>query len=151
MRHDHCSADFRRIASLRPLSLALLAGLLLSPLAGCGIKQPIEGRKDPYVPKQVNLAEPDLQRRTAFREPIVTRRDGLLFVTLPVRAASDQNLHLDYRYTFFDQNGQILEETGWLAHKTLVSRLWTEIRFNSIHQEAADFRVDLRYSRVQQH
>ena len=121
-----------------------ITGLVLL-LAGCAMKQPIEGRADLYIPAQVNLTSADLQGRTAFSPPMLVRRNGILYVTVPVRAASDLNLLVDYRYTFLNEQGMPIYQSSWMA-KTLASRVWTEIAFNSMTADASDFRMDLRYS-----
>ena len=43
---------------------------------------------------------------------------GILFVTVPIRSAVDQQLYVAYRATFTDENGNVVDRTGW-APKTL--------------------------------
>ena len=129
------------------LSLPLaLPGLLLS--AGCAdaVKAPIQSRNDPYPHDQVHIASMDLRRHTAVAPPILRRDDaGLLHVTVPVRAATNLTLHVDYRVTFVDQTGGPISQTGWMQ-KTLSPNIPDEISFNSTSPRAADFQMDLRYS-----
>jgi hypothetical protein len=125
------------------LALVLLAGFM--SLAGC-VKAPIEGRQDPYQPNQVNFAQEDLRRDTAI-EPLRLSRDaaGLLFVTLPIRAATNKQLYVDYRVTFLDRNGQLAWQSGWL-NKTLAPNVFDQIQANSLSSRAADVRIDLRWA-----
>src|SRR3954470_17547128 len=100
------------------LTIALAA---LCTLVGCAdeVKPPIMARHDPYQREQIHIASMDLRRHTATEKPIVSRDDGgLLHVQVPIRATTDLKLYVDYRVTFFDRNGQAINQTGWL-HKTL--------------------------------
>ncbi len=106
----------------------------------------ILARADPYIPAQVHIASNDLRRHTAVGAPQVSRDDaGLLFVTLPIQAASDQKLYVDYRVSFFDRNGSPLNQTAWVQ-KTLTPNVPDQITVNSSSPRAADFQMDLRYS-----
>lgn len=123
-------------------------GLLVLMLAGCTeVTPPIEGRADPYPANQINLASQDLRDKTAISPPVVDRRNGNLFVTVPIRSASSYDLRLDYRVTFFNSNGSIIYQGLWEAMPLLVHNVPSEVRFNSMTSEAADWRLDLRYSR----
>lgn len=120
--------------------------LLLAALGGC-VKPPIYARKDPFVPAQVQIAEEDLRRNTAFGQPLVSRdQANLLFVTIPLRAATDLTLYVDYRATFYDRNGHPIQQTGWM-NKTLYPNVFDHIQVNSVSPDAVDFEVDLRYAR----
>src|SRR5437667_9790368 len=97
-------------------TMKYLSILMLIALAGCGVKAPVEPRQDPYVPHQINLTSDDLRSHTAVMEPIATRDPaGLLHVTVPIRAATNRQLYIDYRVRFFDPTGQQLYETAWFA------------------------------------
>ena len=121
----------------------------LCTLVGCAdtVKPPILARQDPYQREQIHIADINLRRHTAVDAPIISRDDGgLLHVQVPIRAATDLRLHVDYRVTFFDRNGGALNQTGWL-HKTLTPNTPDQITFNSTTPLAADFQVDFRYSK----
>jgi hypothetical protein len=74
------------------------------------------------------------------------RNGGILFVTVPIRSASNLDLHVDYRVTFLNQAGSPIYQSGWTGGTTLVRNVFSEIQFNSPSADAADFRLDLRYS-----
>jgi hypothetical protein len=122
-----------------------IAGALLMLAAGC-VKSPITGRADPFVSPQVNIADADLANSTAFLPPRTERKDGLLFVTVPVRSASDYDLHVDYKYTFLNESGMPIDETGWIGGTTITRNSYTYIKFNSTSANAADFHLQLRYA-----
>lgn len=126
----------------------ILLGVMV--LAGCAehVKPPITARHDPYVPPQVSLSSDDLRSHTSFK-PAVTHTDraGLLYVTLPIRSASDLALHIDYRFRYFDRTGQLLEQTPWGGGKTLEANVWDAISSNSTSPLAVDFQVDIRYAK----
>jgi hypothetical protein len=127
----------------RLISLALL-GLVAT---GC-VKAPIEGRLDPYEAKQIHFASADLKRRTAVGTPTAQRDDAgnILHVTVPVRAATDTELHVDYRVIFFDHNGQVLSETGWFT-RTLPPNVFSYIQVSAgTAPRAADFQMDFRWA-----
>jgi uncharacterized protein YcfL len=123
--------------------------LLLLPvlmIAGCGVRPPIEPRQDPYAPGQVHVTSSELRRHTAVGAPVPARDEsGLLYVTVPIRSARNQQLHVDYRATFFDRNGQEIQRTGWMT-KVLAPNVPDQIQVNSTSPRAANFQVDLRYA-----
>ena len=126
------------------LSVVILAGGM--GLGGC-VKPPIEGRQDPYQANQINFAQEDLRKETAVMAPRVARDEaGLMHVSVPIRAATDRQLYVDYRFTFLDANGQETSATGWMT-KSLTPNVFDEISGNSLSARAADFRIDLRWAR----
>ena len=115
-------------------------------VVGC-VKPPIEGRLDPYTPSQIHFASKELRNDTAVGTPNLTRdtEGNILYVTVPVRAATNKELHVDYRLTFFDKNGQVLSKTGWFT-RTLAPNIPDNIEANSSSGRAADFQIDFRYA-----
>ena len=127
------------------MKYAILTLMLLS--LGCAVREPIAGRADPYPAHQVNFADPDLANKTAVSPPRTERRNGLLYVTVPVRSSVNRDLHVDYRVTFFNENGVPIEGPGnWTSGPTLIANTPSYIQFNSISGNAADFQLDLRYA-----
>src|SRR5687768_12558925 len=129
----------------RLASALLVLGLVV--VSGC-VKPPIEGRQDPYAAPQIAFASKDLARNTAVDTPSISRDEagGILHITVPIRAATNQQLYVDYRTTFFDRNGQQISQTGW-TRKTLAPNVPDRIVINSMGPSAADFQLDLRYSK----
>ncbi len=125
----------------------LLILSFLTLLVGCGVKPPMEGRRDPYGHTQIHFADRDLRNHTAIDTPIVTRDDSgnLLHVTVPIRATTDLRLYVEYRVTFFDANGQPLPSTTWFP-KTLEPNIPDRIQVNSVSPQAKDFQIDFRYA-----
>jgi len=120
--------------------------ILVVAVAGCGVKPPVEGRQDPYLPRQVHLASEDLRKNTAFSAPVLSRDEGkLLFIDVPVRAATDLRLYIDYRVSFFDKNNQLIYQTAWFS-KTLEPNIPDHLTANSVTARAVDFQMDIRYS-----
>lgn len=124
--------------------------LALAVAGGCrnnSVDAPNYARSDAWLPAQIQISDDDLRKKTAFGEPLVSRdAAGLLFVTIPVRAATDLTLYVDYRTTFLDRNGHPIQQTGW-SNKTLYPNVFDHIQVNSVSPDAADFRVDFRYAR----
>jgi hypothetical protein len=112
------------------------------------VKKPIEGRADPYPAAQVHFASEDLRKHTAVGTPMPVRDEEgrLLYVTVPIRSASNMILYVDYRVTFFDKEGQPINQTTWFT-KTLEANTPDQITVNSMSPRAADFQIDFRYAR----
>ena len=125
----------------------LTLSVLFALVQGC-VKAPIEGRQDPYSPSQIMFASKELRNNTAVSAPSVARDEtgGILHVTVPIRAATNKQLYVDYRTTFFDRNGQQVSQTGWTT-KTLAPNVADRIVINSMGPNAADFQVDLRFAK----
>ena len=129
--------------------LLTLPILLVGFVVGCNsVKAPIEGRQDPYTPSQIMFSSKDLKNHTAVDAPRVARDDsgGILHVTVPIRAATNLQLYVDYRASFFDRNGQLINQTTWF-NKTLAPNVPDQITVNSMSPRAADFQIDLRYAK----
>lgn len=132
---------------IRPITL--LTTMCLTALAGCsGVRAPIQGRADPFDAQQIHFATDELRRDTAVGTPLPVRDEAgnILEVTVPIRSAINKTIYVDYRVTFFDSTGQLLNQTGWMG-KTLEANTPDRIRVNSLGPRAADFQVDFRYSR----
>ena len=125
-----------------------LALTCLMFVAGCGVHPPIQGREDPYAAGQIHFNKDDLRTQTAVGRPVVSRDDsGILHVMVPIRSAINKRLYVDYRVTFFDKNGQPLnDQMGWMT-KTLEMNTPDQITVNSMTPRAADFQVDFRWAR----
>jgi hypothetical protein len=122
--------------------------LCISFVVGCGVHPPIQGRQDPYARGQIHFNKDDLRTQTAVDTPIVSRDDAgdIVHVTVPIRSAIDKRLYVDYRVSFFDKSGQLLNQTGWMT-KTLEMNTPDQITVNSMSPRAADFQVDFRWAR----
>lgn len=140
--------NVRKLTQTFAVAAPLLTGLAALP--GCNnVAPPVGAREDPFVPRQIELADESLRRRTAFGDPMVTRDEaGNLFVTLPVRNTTNSVLAIEYRVTFFDPNGQPLpgSPTTWFP-RNLPARAPDRITVNSVTPQAADFQIDVRYAR----
>ena len=124
----------------------LLCAIALAVFTGCGVKGPITGRADPYFAEQIHFTDGDLANKTAVAPPTMERKNGLLYVTVPIRSAVDKDLHIDYRVTFFNELGAPIEDTKWMGGTTLAARTPQYIRFNSTSGNAANFQMDVRWS-----
>ena len=128
------------------VGLGLLAGGCASDVAPYR-----EGRAERYAPPQVQISglnAEDLRQSTAIDRPSTSRdAANLLFVTVPIRNTSDQVLHIQYRYNFLDDQGRPMPENIAWNRKTLEPGSTERITFNSTSARAADFQLDLRYSR----
>ena len=103
---------------------------------------------DPYVPPQVTFAQKELARETTVGAPSLQRDDAgnLLHVTLPIRSTTNKTLYVDYKVSFYDAGGGVVNETGWMP-KTLEANTPDTIYVNSTNDRARDFRLALRWAR----
>jgi hypothetical protein len=130
-----------------------MTGAMLGIVLGLGglscttVKAPIEARWDPHESKQIMIADPKLSKQTAVGAPEVTRdQAGIMYVTVPIRAATDRQLYVDYRVTFLDQSGQLLSQSSWMS-KTLAPNVPDRVQANSMTPRAANFQMDFRWSK----
>lgn len=129
-------------------SRTLLPIVALAFSFGCAdtVKPPIVPRNDPDLPSQIHMTSMDLRRHTAVGMPLLQRDDsGILFVTIPMRAATNLKLYVDYRVTFFDRTGAPIQQTTWLS-KVLPPNTPDHITVSSASPRATDFQMDVRYS-----
>jgi hypothetical protein len=129
------------------LKPSIAPALLLSVLAGCGVKEPNYGRGDPYPAGRISFAQTNLQKNTAVGEVVATRsvETNLLTVTVPIRAATKKRLYIQYQGVFFNEAGKEVDRTAWMT-KVLDPNLFDEVQVSSKTPSAADYRVDFRYA-----
>lgn len=122
--------------------------LLLVTLAGCNrTKAPYNVNADPYLPEQVQVADRRLAGRLAFQNPRADRDEaGLLFVTVPVRAATNRPQIIQYRVTFFDETGRPLPG-GEYKRQDLESNTFAYLQGTSTSPRADSYQVEIRQAR----
>jgi uncharacterized protein YcfL len=131
---------------IRPaLAVIALSLLTLTGCGGSGVNPTLEGRQDPYASGQIMFADTTLRQNTAVQAPRVARGEhgGILHVTVPIRNTSSKQLIVDYRATWFDRNGSLLNQTTW-STKTLTPKVPDQVTINSMGPQAADFQIDFR-------
>jgi hypothetical protein len=143
---DHAFSKLRAVEELTMTKSLSMLGLFLL-LAGCGPQAHIEGRQDPYVPPQVDFSGSDLAQYTAVGRPIVERKNGIMYVTVPIRCTALVDLHVDCRYVFLNAQGVPIYQSSWEGGKVLQKDVQDYIKFNSTDANAADFQLHVRYSR----
>ncbi len=123
----------------------LAACCLYLATGGCAAPVP---PPSPTLPTQIHFVDADLSEDLAFGH-VTSELDQshLLQVDVPVRPVRDQQVFVDYRVTFLDQNGiELGAPDAWKTRK-LNPGDFEHIQFNSDSTRAADFRLDLRYVR----
>jgi hypothetical protein len=126
----------------------LLLPLLVISVVGCRSDRPMEPQHDRYAPGQINVASEHLRANTRVGTATATRDadSNILYVTIPIRSTTNEQMYIDYRVSFFDRNGQLISETGWFT-RTLTPNLPDNIQVRSTTPRAADFHVDIRDAR----
>ena len=96
----------------------------------------------------VTLSQPSLRDALGFQEPIVTRNDNnLMQVTVPVRARSNDELHVEYRVVWMDANLQPLRpEMSWTPLR-MEPRQPHNITVQATSPAAAKYNLQFRWSR----
>jgi hypothetical protein len=126
------------------LSVVLIAALALT---GCASDlAPTTAVNDRYIADHVVFSgQDDLVNHVAFGQ--ITRTfgpGGILTVTIPARATTPDDLYVDYRITYFDENHNPIDiPTGWQT-QTLHSDIFEYIKGNSASPRARDFQIDFR-------
>jgi hypothetical protein len=116
-------------------------------LTGCVTEMaPTTALNDPYIADHVVFSgQNDLVNHVAFGK--ITRSigpGGIMTVTIPVRATTPDDLYVDYRLTYFDENHNPIDiPTGWQT-QTLHSDIFENIQANSASPRARDFQIEFR-------
>jgi uncharacterized protein YcfL len=129
------------------MRIALLSLLLTTAaLTGCGVPKPIEGRNDPYDRQQVMFTDEKLKKQTAVGQATVTRDpSGLLFITVPIRNTYKKKIDIQYRVTWFNETGQVINQGAWIS-KQLQPNVPDQIMANSTTYTADEFQVDVKWN-----
>lgn len=72
--------------------------------------------------------------------------DRPLSVQVPLRSQADNEMTVQYQFTWFDGQGRQVGETGWRT-ATLPSRRQMQLQGNAITRSASQWRLDVRSAR----
>ena len=125
---------------------------VLAATALCGCKSdtgpigPISDEALRYP--QLTFSDRSIQQALGFQKPIVSQTgDGLMQVTVPVRATSREPLHIEYKTVWLDASGRpVPPDLSW-RHLILEPRQPTDITVNATSKEAKDFNMQFRWAR----
>src|SRR4051812_9108999 len=134
--------------SNRTRTLLLLPALALV-VGAChrSVPPPVEGREDPYGRRQIMFDSTELKNHTTVGAPQPSRdENGILFVTVPLTATTTHTLDVEYRGTFYDGAGRVVNQTTWFR-KHLTPRTTDSVALNATSPRAADFQIDFREAR----
>lgn len=135
------------------LTVSLLA-LTLAPCALTGCKtsdpRPYAGRADPVAAPDNNprivMSHPELMNSLGYDAPIVVRPDDLLTVAVPTRNLGDERYILDYRFTWYDNNGmEIRPAMGW-REVVLEPKGQKRLQANALDKRAVDWKMEVRWA-----
>jgi uncharacterized protein YcfL len=130
-------------------TLTLSCLLIATTMIGCESTGPIAAEPDVTSDyPNVSIANASLQDAVKLNDPTVTRTEqGLLQVIQPIRAAANEQLFIEYKFVFFDEQGRVLRpEMSW-RYKRLEQRVPDTITATSTSPDADDYRMLLRWSR----
>jgi hypothetical protein len=132
----------------RTLLTVVVPTFAIVALAACHqVPPPIEGREDPYGRRQIMFDSTELKNDTSVGSPMPSRDEaGILHVTVPITSTDDDPLDVEYRGTFYDGAGKVVNQTTWFR-KRLTPRTTDSVTLNSTSARAADFQIDFRIAR----
>ena len=129
--------------------LLVALGLLVMGVAGCesAYTGPLTVPHDEYQPyPNVTVSQGTLAAAIRMREPVVERLpSGLLAVTLPLRSASDETLHVEWRVDFLTERGVPIEPRMQWRPLRMDPRQPASISANSTSPTAEDYNIQLRW------
>jgi len=133
----------RRLASL------MVAALCAASAAGCQTSGPIGGTQDEVErDPHVTFASKTLAKATELKQAKVSRTaGGLLAVTQPIRAESDDALEIEYRFVWRDAQGRVVPPQMTWRHKRLESYVLEFIEGNAVSENAVDWMLELRWAK----
>ena len=124
----------------------LAMGLLgVGLLAGCN--EPIPAFSDPHTALQVSIKDYGLQWKLRVQPPVAERvPGGQLKVSVQIYNTTEDDMPLDYSYSFTDKNGVQNEDSSMsgLHAVKIPARGYQTITFMSMTPAADNFRVYLR-------
>jgi uncharacterized protein YcfL len=137
----------RWIESPAALLAVVIGGAAL--LVGCQASGPIAGRQDqaPAEPN-VTFASKSLAKATELKAARVARTEGgLLSVTQPIRAETDDALEIEYRFVWRDAQGRVVPPQMTWRHKRLESYVLEFLEGNAVSDNAVDWLLELRWAK----
>ena len=138
-----------RLAATRRGAMAACATLALFA-AGChSDTSPIGAQSDPFTTyPNITLSQPSLTDAVKFQSPVLSRTtNNNMQVIVPVRAASNETLHLEYRAIWFDATHRPLSpEMSWTPLR-LEPRQPQQITVSSSSSDAVDYNLQVRWGK----
>jgi uncharacterized protein YcfL len=129
------------------LTLCALLSLLSG---GChSDTSPIGAQSDPYTTyPNITLSQPSLTEAVKFQSPVLSRTaNNNMQVTVPVRGASNETLHLEYRVIWFDAVHRPLSpEMSWTPIR-LEPRQPQQLTAASSSSDAVDYNLQVRWGK----
>jgi uncharacterized protein YcfL len=139
----------------RSRALVVAAVVFISMFTG-GCKStdiaPSAGTGDPYPAPlndpQISILSPELRNWLGF-QPAVIIKDGKrpMTVEVPVRNLTYNQYLIEYRFKFYDENGQELEPImGW-KFQSLDPKQIERLKGSALTTDAQTYRLEVRWSR----
>ena len=135
---------------MKRLFAAMSLAAALAIAGGCKSDTSVVGAQYDEVARypNVTLSQPSLSDALGFQEPIVTRNaNNIMQVSIPVRARSNDELHVEYRVIWLDPNLQPLRpEMSWKPLRLEPRQPYT-ITETASTTSATNYNLQLRWSR----
>ena len=132
------------------IAIAAVLAAGLAGLGACHRDTSVVGAQYDEVARYPNitLSQPSLSDALGFQEPIVTRNaNNIMQVSVPVRARSNDELHVEYRVVWLDPNLQpIRPEGSWKALRLEPRQPYT-VTETASSPAATNYNLQFRWSR----
>jgi uncharacterized protein YcfL len=142
-------------AVLRRSAFVVCTGLLalLPALGGCdttrppaaGLPDPVAGNLYPKITLDGNLQQ---FMAIDYTRVVVTQptADTAIAVQVPARSQADNDMNIQFQYTWLDAAGRQVGLSGWRT-VTLPNRRQQMLAANALTREAVDWQLDIRVAR----
>lgn len=126
---------------------ALFACMVL--VVGChSAKRPHEGQPDPLPPDEYpQIATLEGLKGYVVIGDVVTQQGPPLEVSVSVRARTDKELNVQYRFVFLDSKSLPLDADPDWRYITMPARTQAYMRANALDSNAVDWRLEIRPAR----
>lgn len=131
-------------------ALLSLAATFMFVAAGCSTAPPTGVGDEVNVGEYPKIvAAEGLQKGVVFSQPVVERSTDVrpMRVTVPVRATTNYPLNVQYRFSFFDNEGRELRSNQGWRFMNLPPKVGMTMDANALETAAADWRLTVRPAR----
>ncbi len=116
-----------------------------NPAPNAGLSDPVP---PPYNDPDITVIDNDLHQWLAFQPAVVVRMESQpLSVEVPLRSIADDQYIIQYRFSFFEANGSLLEPVMLWERAVLEPKAMSVLKANALDQRAAIWKLQVRWAR----
>jgi hypothetical protein len=115
------------------------------PAPNPGLADPVP---PPYNSPDITVIDGDLQQWLGFHPAVVVRSENRpMSVEVPVRNTADDQYIIQYRFTFFDEDGSVLDPVMQWDRAVLEPMAMQQLRANALDERAESWKLQVRWAR----